>query len=151
MHNTTQARPKNLFATHYHELNQLADDLVRVKNFNVAVKEVHDKVLFLRKLKEGGSAHSFGIHVAQMAGMPAQVVRRAHALMRYLEQDKSRQQHQNKIQTIPTDSYQLSFFEAAPSFTKIKSLLSGLDVNTISPVEALLKLGELQALLDKST
>ena len=151
LHNHPKCRAKTLFATHYHELNQLADELLRVKNFNVAVKEVNDKVLFLRQLQAGGSAHSFGIHVAQMAGMPAQVVRLAYELMHYLEQDKSRQQHQEKIQNIPSDNYQLSFFEADPALTKIKSFLSDLDVNTISPMEALLKLGELKALLEKSS
>ena len=149
LHNHSKYRAKTLFATHYHELNQLADALVRVKNFNVAVKEVNNKVLFLRQLKEGGSAHSFGIHVAQMAGMPVPVVRRANELMRHLEQDKSRQQYQKKMQNIPANSYQLSFFEADPSFTQIKSLLGDLDVNAISPMEALLKLSELKALLDK--
>ncbi|MHA7877419.1 MAG: DNA mismatch repair protein MutS [Bacteroidota bacterium] len=147
LHNHPKYRAKTLFATHYHELNQLADELVRVKNFNVAVKEVDNKVLFLRQLRAGGSAHSFGIHVAQMAGIPIQVVRRAHELMHYLEQDKSRQQHKDKIKSIPADSYQLSFFEADPSVTKIKAMLSDLDINAISPMEALLKLVELKALL----
>jgi len=151
LHNHPKCCAKTLFATHYHELNQLEDELARVKNFNVAVKEVNNKVLFLRQLRAGGSAHSFGIHVAQMAGMPVQVVRRAHELMRYLEQDKSRQQYQKKIQDIPADNYQLSFFEADPSLTKIKQLINTLDINTLSPVEALLKLSELKALLNQST
>lgn len=150
LHNHPKCRAKTLFATHYHELNQLADTLERVKNFNVAVKEVNNKVLFLRQLRAGGSAHSFGIHVAQMAGMPAQVVHRANELMHYLEQDKSRQQYQEKIQNIPANNYQLSFFEADPSFSKIKSLLRDLDVNATSPMEALLKLSELKALLANS-
>jgi DNA mismatch repair protein MutS len=150
LHNHPKYRAKTLFATHYHELNQLADVLKRVKNFHVAVKEVDKKILFLRQLREGGSAHSFGIHVAQMAGMPSQVVGRAHALMLHLEQDKSRQQHQKKIQNIPAHNYQLSFFEEDPFLTKSKSLLSSLDINATSPVEALLKLSELKALLDKS-
>ena len=150
LHNHPKYSAKTLFATHYHELNQLADRLARVKNFNVAVKEVNHKVLFLRQLKEGGSAHSFGIHVAQMAGMPMQVVRRAHELMHHLEQDKSYSKYQERVQHIPTDNYQLSFFESEPTFTKIKSLLNNLDVNATSPVEALLKLSELKTLLDKN-
>jgi DNA mismatch repair protein MutS len=150
LHNHPRYRAKTLFATHYHELNQLADELKRVKNFHVAVKEVNKKILFLRQLRAGGSAHSFGIHVAQMAGMPTQVVRRAHELMLHLEHDKSRQQHQEKIQNIPAPSYQLSFFEEDPFFTKSKLLLSSLDINATSPVEALLTLSELKALLDKS-
>ena len=81
LHNHKDFKPKTLFATHYHELNQLAEDLVRVKNFNVSVKEVGDKIIFMRKLKEGGSEHSFGIHVAQMAGMPNKVVLRANEIL----------------------------------------------------------------------
>jgi DNA mismatch repair protein MutS len=150
LHNHPKYRAKTLFATHYHELNQLADELKRVNNFHVAVKEVDKKILFLRQLREGGSAHSFGIHVAQMAGMPSQVVHRAHELMLHLEQDKSRQQHQEKIQNIPARNYQLSFFEEDPFFTKSKLLLSSLDINATAPVEALLILSELKALLDKS-
>ena len=150
LHNHPKCRAKTLFATHYHELNQLADGLKRVKNFHVAVKEVNKKILFLRQLRAGGSAHSFGIHVAQMAGMPSQVVHRAHELMLHLEQDKSRQQHQEKIQNIPAHNYQLSFFEEDPFFTKSKLLLSSLDINATAPVEALLILSELKALLDKS-
>jgi DNA mismatch repair protein MutS len=149
LHNHVKCRAKTLFATHYHELNRLADKLERVKNFHVVVKDVDSKVLFLRQLRAGGSAHSFGIHVAQMAGMPSQVVLRASELMCHLEQDKSSQVHQEKIQHIPANNYQLSFFEEDPLFMQIKLLLRSIDVNTISPVEALLKLSELKALFDK--
>ena len=149
LHNHPKYRAKTLFATHYHELNQLAEALERVKNFNVAVKEVNNKVLFLRQLRAGGSAHSFGIHVAQMAGMPMQVVHRANELMHHLEQDQSRHQHQEKMQHIPANNYQLSLFEADPTFAQAKAVLSNLDVNATSPVEALLKLSELKALLNK--
>ena len=150
LHNHTKCRAKTLFATHYHELNQLADGLERVKNFHVAVKEVNKKVLFLRQLRAGGSAHSFGIHVAQMAGMPAQVVHRAHTLMHHLEQGKSQQRLQEKIQNIPANNYQLSLFEADPAVAQIKALLKDLDINVISPMEALLKLSELKVLFDKN-
>lgn len=150
LHNHTKCRAKTLFATHYHELNQLADGLERVKNFHVVVKEVNKKVLFLRQLRAGGSAHSFGIHVAQMAGMPAQVVHRAHTLMHHLEQEKSQQRLQEKIQNIPANNYQLSLFEADPAVAQIKALLKDLDINVISPMEALLKLSELKVLFDKN-
>lgn len=149
LHKHPKYKVKTLFATHYHELNQLADTLERVKNFNVSVKEVNNKVLFLRKLKEGGSAHSFGIHVAQMAGMPTQVVQRANEIMLHLEQDKTRQQHQENVKSIPQHSYQLNLFEADAAFLKIKALIKETDISTISPVEALLKLNEIKAVLDK--
>lgn len=151
LHNHPKYRAKTLFATHYHELNRLAEGLVRVKNFNVAVKEVGNKVLFLRQLKAGGSAHSFGIHVAQMAGMPIQVVQRAYELLCHLEQDKARPQHPKTAQRMPaTPNYQPAFFTADSSLIQIKSMLHSLDVNSLAPVEALLKLSELKALLDKS-
>ena len=151
LHNHPKCRAKTLFATHYHELNQLADKLERVKNFNVAVKEVDNKVLFLRKLKPGGSAHSFGIHVAQMAGMPQQVVQRAHEIMCHLEKDKSRTQHHAQLQAMPAQSYQLSLFEVDPAFAQVKATLNKLEVNALSPVEALLKLNELKAMLSNTT
>jgi DNA mismatch repair protein MutS len=88
---------KTLFATHYHELNQLTEDLVRVKNFNVSVKEVGDKIIFMRTLKEGGSEHSFGIHVAQLAGMPNKVVLRANEILHFLEKDKHKERIEDKI------------------------------------------------------
>ena len=149
LHNHPKYHAKTLFATHYHELNQLATELERVKNFNVAVKEVDNKVLFLRQLREGSSAHSFGIHVAQMAGMPQMIVHRANDIMHHLEQDQSRHQHQEKMQQLSANNYQLSLFEADPTWAQVKTLLSKLDINATSPVEALLKLGELKALLNK--
>ena len=150
LHNHPKYRAKTLFATHYHELNQLAEQLKRVKNFNVTVKEVKDKIIFLRKLSEGGSEHSFGIHVAQLAGMPGQVVKRASEILQHLEQDKTRSEHQEKIKSVPENNYQLALFEADPTFTRIKSLINQLDLDTIAPVEALLKLGELKAVLNKT-
>ena len=147
LHNHPQCRAKTLFATHYHELNQLASDLPRVKNFNVAVKEVGDKILFMRQLKEGGSQHSFGIHVAQLAGMPSQVVLRAGEIMRHLEQDKINDASPDKLQHLPKNTYQLNLFEADPRWTKIQEMLQTTDINTLSPVEALLKLNELQLLM----
>jgi len=140
-------RVKTLFATHYHELNQLMDDFPGIKNFNVSVKEVGNKILFLRKLKEGGSEHSFGIHVAQMAGMPNPIVIRANEILHHLEKEKLRENRKKKIDSIPKNNYQLSLFEADPKFEEIKSILDQLDINTISPVEALLKLNEIKIIL----
>lgn len=145
LHNHPKFKAKTLFATHYHELNNLADDFPRIKNFNVAVKEVGNKVVFMRKLKEGGSNHSFGIHVAQMAGMPNQIVLRANEIMKHLEKDQSRAKHKEHIKEIPKNNFQLALFEPAdPRFEKIKEFMTSLDINTISPVEALLKLNEIK-------
>ncbi len=145
----SQQRARTLFATHYHELNQLTDTLERVKNFNVSVKEVGNKVIFMRKLKPGGSQHSFGIHVAQMAGMPNQVVIRAAEIMRHLEKDKIQEEAGQALKELPASHYQLQLFENNPAFTKVKGILEQLDINTISPVEALLKLNELKILLQE--
>jgi DNA mismatch repair protein MutS len=150
LHNHAKYRAKTLFATHYHELNQLADQLDRVKNLHVTVKEVNGKILFLRKLSEGGSEHSFGIHVAQLAGMPGLVIKRANELLAHLEQSERHTKHREKIKTVPDATYQLALFETNPSLSKISTLLHQIDLNTITPVEALLKLGELKALLDKA-
>ena len=148
LHNHPKCKAKTLFATHYHELNQLANDFPKVKNFNVAVKELGNKVVFMRKLQQGGSEHSFGIHVAQMAGMPNPVVLRAAEIMKYLEKDKQLQQHKENIKDIPKNNYQLSMFELDPKFKEAKDLLEALDINTISPVEALLKLNEIKKMLE---
>ncbi|WP_143959424.1 DNA mismatch repair protein MutS [Litoribacter populi] len=148
LHNHPKFKAKTLFATHYHELNQLADDFGRVKNFNVSVKEVGNKVVFMRKLKEGGSEHSFGIHVAQMAGMPNPVVLRASEIMSHLEKDKSLHQQQEKLKDVPKNNYQLSLFEIDPKFKEIKETIEKLDINTISPVEALIKLNEIKKKLE---
>lgn len=146
LHNHRDCKPKTLFATHYHELNQLAEDHVRVKNYNVSVKEVGDKIIFMRKLKEGGSEHSFGIHVAQLAGMPNRVVFRANEILRFLERDKHKNEDA-KIRELPPATPQLSLFAADPRFTEIQTLLSKVDINTVSPVEALLKLNEVLSVL----
>lgn len=149
LHNHDKFKPKTLFATHYHELNQLQEDFPAIKNFNVSVKEVGNKVIFMRKLKEGGSEHSFGIHVAQMAGMPNPVVIRAAEIMHHLEKDKIRNQTDDKIKDMPKNNFQLNLFEADPTFNEIKEILETLDINTISPVEALLKLNEIKGKLKK--
>lgn len=144
LHNNLQARPKTLFATHYHELNQLSEDLPRVKNFNVSVKEVGDKVIFMRKLKPGGSEHSFGIHVAQMAGMPNPVVLRANEIMHFLEKDRTHQEEKEKMRSMQAKANQLSMFAPDPRMNEVAEFMKSFDINTISPVEALLKLNELK-------
>ncbi len=142
LHNHPKFKAKTLFATHYHELNQLANDLPRVKNFNVSVKELDNRVIFLRKLQEGGSHHSFGIHVAQMAGMPNNVVIRSNEIMHNLERDKVQDDTADILEAMPKSNFQLALFEADPKFEKVRELLGKIDINTISPVEALLKLNE---------
>jgi DNA mismatch repair protein MutS len=145
LHNHKDVRPKTLFATHYHELNQLSEDLVRVKNFNVSVKEAGDKIIFMRKLKEGGSEHSFGIHVAQLAGMPNKVVLRANEILHFLEKDKHKNERKQKFDELP--KIQMSLFEADPKMAEIATILEKIDINSISPVEALLKLNEVLTIL----
>jgi len=144
LHNHPTFRAKTLFATHYHELNQLASDFPKIKNFNVSVKEVGNKVIFMRKLKPGGSEHSFGIHVAQMAGMPNPIVLRAAEIMSHLEKDKDVAEQKEKVKSIPKNNYQLSMFELDPKFQEAKELIEGIDINAISPIEALLKLHEIK-------
>jgi DNA mismatch repair protein MutS len=144
LHNHPTFKAKTLFATHYHELNQLAADFPKIKNFNVSVKEVGDKVLFMRKLKPGGSEHSFGIHVAQMAGMPNPIVLRAAEIMSHLEQDKSVKSGKDTMKSIPKNNYQLSMFEIDPKFKEAKEMIEKVDINSISPIEALLKLHEIK-------
>lgn len=149
LHNHKEFKPKTLFATHYHELNQLAEDLTRVKNFNVSVKEVGDKIIFMRKLKEGGSEHSFGIHVAQLAGMPNRVVFRANEILHFLEKDKHKNESKQRLQEIPKPTPQMSLFESDPRFKEVEEKLRLIDINTISPVEALLKLNELITVINR--
>ncbi len=147
LHNNGKHRPKTLFATHYHELNELASDLSRVRNFNISVKELDNKVVFLRKLVEGGSEHSFGIHVAQMAGMPNEIVLRANAILKHLEKEKLQDDKKEKLDDMPSSEQQLNLFEMDPRFERILEVLSSTDINATSPVEALLKLNELKETL----
>lgn len=150
LHNHPKAKAKTLFATHYHELNELAKDLVRVKNFNVSVKELDNKVIFMRKLVEGGTEHSFGIHVAQMAGMPNEVVIRANEILKHLEKEKLTDADRQKLEELPTQQFQMNLFEADPRMDRMLDILRNIDVNTTSPVEALLKLNELKEVLKGS-
>lgn len=149
LHTHPDFKAKTLFATHYHELNQLSEDFPRIKNFNVAVKEVDNKIIFLRKLKPGGSAHSFGIHVAQIAGMPQLIVLRASEIMQHLEKDHLTEKRDQKVKDMPKNSFQLSIFEPNdPRTEELKEKLSLIDINTLSPIEALLKLNELKRLVE---
>jgi DNA mismatch repair protein MutS len=142
------ARPKTLFATHYHELNEMSELLPRIQNYNVSVKELKDTVLFIRKLVKGGSAHSFGIHVAKMAGMPQTVIQKAQKLLKKLEKDHSGDAL-NGIKSAK-DDLQLSIFNLDdPLLEEIKEEILGLDINTLTPVEALMKLNEIKRMLLK--
>ncbi|MFY7728669.1 MAG: DNA mismatch repair protein MutS, partial [Flavobacterium sp.] len=143
------AKPKTLFATHYHELNEMQDIFERVQNFNVSVKELEDNVLFIRKLVKGGSAHSFGIHVAKMAGMPQTVIQKAQKLLKKLEKDHSGEALGN-VKAAAKDEMQLSFFNLDdPLLEEIKQEIVNLDINTLTPVEALMKLNEIKRMITK--
>jgi DNA mismatch repair protein MutS len=144
------ARAKTLFATHYHELNEMATTFDRIKNYNVSVKELKDTVLFLRKLQPGGSEHSFGIHVAKMAGMPQQVIQKANKILKKLEKSHSSEELTDKLQAAQQDM-QLSFFNLDdPLLEQIKEEILNLDINTLTPVEALMKLNEIKRLLTRN-
>lgn len=144
--------PKTLFATHYHELNELENKFGRIKNYHVTNKEVGNKIIFLRKLAAGGSTHSFGIHVARMAGMPPSLIERANEILAQLEESRDNQQPGQKkniaesIKEINNPKMQLSIFDAhSVTFEEIRSLLEAVDINRLTPVEALLKLQEIKA------
>ncbi len=149
LHNHPSAKAKTLFATHYHELNELTTSLDRIKNYNVTVKEVNNKVIFLRKLVPGGSEHSFGIHVAKLAGMPPKLLNRANQILKRLEQERTGgEQIKDSMRKIQKQAYQLQMFAIDdPVLNKIRDMLNNLDVNSLTPVEALMKLDEIQRLL----
>jgi DNA mismatch repair protein MutS len=143
-------RPKTLFATHYHELNEMCETFDRIKNYNVSVKELKNNVLFLRKLVPGGSAHSFGIHVAKMAGMPQQVLRRATKMMEKLEKSHGSEELTGKLKDAAEEEMQLSFFNLDdPLLEEIKEEILHIDIDTLTPVEALMKLNEIKRMLVK--
>lgn len=142
------ARPKTLFATHYHELNDMSETFKRIKNFNVSVKELKDNVLFLRKLVPGGSEHSFGIHVARMAGMPQQVLHRANKILKKLEDSHGMQENGKRLKKSAEEELQLSFFNLDdPILEELKEDILKLDIDTLTPVEALMKLNEIKRML----
>ena len=142
------AHPKTLFATHYHELNEMGETFKRIKNYNVSVKELKDNVLFLRKLTPGGSEHSFGIHVAKMAGMPQQVLSRANKIMKKLEKSHQMQDSTEILKNSAEKDMQLSFFNLDdPLLQDLKEELLHIDIDTLTPVEALMKLNEIKRML----
>lgn len=147
LHNSQHA-PKTLFATHYHELNELENKLPRVKNFHITNKEVGNKVIFLRKLAPGGSKHSFGIHVAKMAGMPPALIQRANEILKQLEEKHVDESIKDQVKKISGPNLQLSIFDAhSETFEEIRKLLESTDINRLTPVEALMKLNEVKGLL----
>lgn len=158
LHEHPLFRAKTLFATHYHELNEMASSFHRIKNYNVSVKEIGNKVIFLRKLNPGGSEHSFGIHVARMAGMPSLVIERANQMLGSLEKSHSSHEltgntqtkHNNNKEKHTNDNYQLSFIQLDdPLLQQIKEDILHIDINTLTPVEALMKLNDIKRLLGK--
>ncbi|NLF41270.1 MAG: DNA mismatch repair protein MutS [Bacteroidales bacterium] len=158
LHEHPLFRAKTLFATHYHELNEMASSFHRIKNYNVSVKEIGNKVIFLRKLNPGGSEHSFGIHVARMAGMPSLVIERANQMLGSLEKSHSSHEltgnaqakHNNNKEKHAKDNYQLSFIQLDdPLLQQIKEDILHTDINTLTPVEALMKLNDIKRLLGK--
>ena len=156
LHNNKVANPKTLFATHYHELNELANKYPRVKNYNVATKEVGQRVIFLRKLVPGGSKHSFGIHVARMAGMPIEVLKRANEILKQLELKSITTENgienpdlSEQVKRIEPDPYQLSIFETTdPIAGKLKQALEDIQLNSMTPIECMMKLNELKAMIE---
>ena len=173
-------QPKTLFATHYHELNELEEKFDRIKNYHITNKEAGNKIIFLRKLARGGSTHSFGIHVAKMAGMPASLIKRANEILEQLEtqhvdedgswrsEDGSREKSgspevrksesetfgryltdlSEKVKDLNAPQFQLSIFDAhSQTFDEIRRLLADIDINRLTPVEALLKLQEIKGMV----
>jgi len=149
LHNHPAFRAKVLFATHYHELNDMMLTMKRIKNFHISVKEHGNKIIFLRKMKKGGSAHSFGIHVAEMAGMPKKVLTRAKQMLAILEKNHSGEELNKAIKSTSTDdNLQLSFIQLDdPLLHQIKNEILNIDIDTLTPVEALMKLNEIKKTL----
>jgi DNA mismatch repair protein MutS len=163
IHEHPTAKAKTLFATHYHELNEMTQSMKRIKNYNVSVKEINNKILFMRKLVPGGSEHSFGIHVAKMAGMPKKVLDRANQILSELESQRetggksSKLKVQNASKAVTdfqpaiapvNDNMQLSFFQLNdPVLENIKDELEKTDINRLTPVEALMKLNEIKKMI----
>ena len=141
-------KAKTLFATHYHELNDMTESFERIKNFNVSVKELKDNVIFLRKLVSGGSEHSFGIHVAKLAGMPNLVIHKANKILKRLEKSHSSDDIKNKLKKATEEDIQLSFFKLDdPLLDSIKEELLSINIDTLTPIEALMKLNEIKRML----
>ena len=157
LHDNKKVRPKVMFATHYHELIEMADQYERIQNYHISVKEVGNKVIFMRKLEMGGSEHSFGIHVARMAGMPPQVLKRAHQMLELLESknekisdQKSSKKTKKETKITPEQGFQLSFIQLDdPTLLEIRDKLLDIEIDTLTPIEALLKLNEIKKIVAK--
>ena len=159
LHDNRKARPKVMFATHYHELIEMEQQFERIHNYHVSVKEIDGRVIFLRKLVPGGSEHSFGIHVARLAGMPPQVLNRASAMLQMLEEKNSNstavetKKSKNTKKASSNDSFagcQLSFIQLDdPTLLEIKDKILDIDIDTLTPIEALLKLNEIKKIVTK--
>ncbi|MBO7227125.1 MAG: DNA mismatch repair protein MutS, partial [Bacteroidales bacterium] len=159
LHNHPTAKPKVMFATHYHELIDMELQYERIVNYHISVKEINNKVIFLRKLEEGGSEHSFGIHVARMAGMPSQVLKRAQNMLEILEKksekiDKNTSKNEKKREKLEKktekNAYQLSFIQLDdPTLLEIRDKILDIDIDTLTPIEALFKLNEIKKIVKK--
>ena len=152
LHEQPRAAARTLFATHYHELNEMEKNFTRIKNYNVSVKEMNGKVIFLRRLERGGSEHSFGIHVAQIAGMPKSIINRANTILKQLEADNSGVGAAGKaaVENIsaPAEGSQLSFFQLDdPVLCQVRDEILGLDINNLTPMEALNKLNDIKTIV----
>ena len=143
-------QPKTLFATHYHELNEMQNSFSRIKNYHIAIQENKNNVIFLRKLVTGGSEHSFGIYVAKLAGMPTKVVNRAKEILKTLENSRSQDQNTENIKRVTEENLQLSFFQLDdPALENIREELTQIDINTLTPIEALMKLNKIKNMIGK--
>ena len=143
-------QPKTLFATHYHELNEMQNSFSRIKNYHIAIQENKNNVIFLRKLVAGGSEHSFGIYVAKLAGMPTKVVNRAKEILKTLENSRSQDQNMESIKRVTEENLQLSFFQLDdPALENIREELTQIDINTLTPIEALMKLNKIKNMIGK--
>ena len=143
-------QPKTLFATHYHELNEMQNSFSRIKNYHIAIQENKNNVIFLRKLVAGGSEHSFGIYVAKLAGMPTKVVNRAKEILKTLENSRSQDQNTENIKRVTEENLQLSFFQLDdPALESIREELTQIDINTLTPIEALMKLNKIKNMIGK--
>ena len=159
LHEHPKARARTLFATHYHELNEMEKSFSRIKNYNVSVREADGRVIFMRKLVRGGSEHSFGIHVAQIAGMPKSIVKRANEILKQLESKEDRGERNTNANTLSSpitnhpsseqrEGMQLSFFQLDdPVLCQVRDEILGLDINNLTPVEALNKLNEIKKIV----
>lgn len=163
LHSQPGCRPKVMFATHYHELIDMEDQFERIKNYHISVKEIDNKVIFLRKLTEGGSEHSFGIHVARMAGMPTSVLKKAQNMLEILEKksekndektdkntSKNAKKQKKDTEKTEKNGYQLSFIQLDdPTLLEIRDRILDIDIDTLTPIEALLKLNEIKKIVKK--